>query len=69
VSDYITSFRRENAGVWVCLEPVTIDHPRGRIQIAPGSYFCRGSHFMGVDLATWLDQQILEAWRKRPQAQ
>jgi hypothetical protein len=67
VSDYITCFRRESGGTWICLEPVTIEHPRGRIQIAPGSSFCKGNKFMGVDLAAWLDQQIVEACRKRPQ--
>lgn len=65
MADYITSLRRERGGVWVCLEPVTIEHPKGRIQVAPGSSFCKGTDFMGVDLAAWLDEQILEAWRKR----
>jgi hypothetical protein len=62
VGEYITSFRRERGGTWICLAPTTIDHPRGRIQVAPGSSFSKGTRFMGVDLAAWLDQQIVEAW-------
>jgi hypothetical protein len=51
------SFWRYADGSWICTEPVTLDHPHGRMQVAPGTTFERGESFMGVDLALWLDDQ------------
>ena len=52
---------RQNAdGSWTCLAPVTIEHPTGRVQLAPGTTLRPGSLFMGVELAEWLE-------RNRPQ--
>jgi hypothetical protein len=71
MGDYILSFRRDGT-TWTCVAPVTIDHPRGRIQVAPGSSFSKGTNFMGVDLAAWLDHQMVKAWKKpreRPQGE
>jgi hypothetical protein len=38
------------------MEPATLDLPSGRIQVAPGSRFTRGTTFMGIDLAAILDE-------------
>ena len=38
--------------------PITIDHPQGRMQVSPGTTLKPGVPFMGIDLATWLDQQF-----------
>ena len=65
VGDYITSFRRDGEGTWICVTPTTIAHPNGRIQVPAGSSFHRGVEFMGVDLAAWLDEQLLSALRRR----
>jgi hypothetical protein len=51
------SFWRNADGSWICTEPVTLDHPHGRIQVTAGTTFKRGELFMGVDLAHWLDDQ------------
>ncbi len=32
--------------------------PTGRIQVAAGSTFTRGTNFMGVDFAEWLEHQL-----------
>jgi hypothetical protein len=38
------------------MEPATLDLPTGRIQVAPGTRFTRGTTFMGIDLAKLLDE-------------
>jgi hypothetical protein len=57
MGEFITSFRREPDGSWVCVRPAETLLQGGRIQVAPGSRFTRGTRFMGVDLAEYLDQQ------------
>ena len=50
------TFRRNADGSWTCVAPATIEHPKGRIQVSPGTTLKRGREFMGVDLAAWLDE-------------
>jgi hypothetical protein len=50
-------FTRDADGAWTCIAPCTLEHPKGRIQVAPGARFTPGTIFMGVDLARWLDEQ------------
>ena len=50
------AFRRNADGSWTCVAPATLDGPNGRIQVTPGTTFARGTIFMGVDLAAWLDK-------------
>ena len=54
---FIKHFRREGAGVWVCLEPATLELAEGRVQVAPGTRFTIGTRFMNVDVARLLDEQ------------
>jgi hypothetical protein len=49
-------FVREGHGVWVCVEAGELWLPAGRIQVAVGSRFTRGTRFMGVDLAEMLEE-------------
>jgi hypothetical protein len=67
MENFLRSFRREASGTWTCLAAATIDHPKGRIQVTPGSCFSPGTNFMGVDLAAWLDEQTADQgpWRKQ----
>jgi hypothetical protein len=55
--DVRDAFWRNDDGSWICIDPVTIEHPQGRIQIASGTTLIPGRRFMGVDLAAWLDEQ------------
>jgi hypothetical protein len=57
VKQFIKQFRREGAGVWVCVEPASVDLPEGRIEAAPGARFVIGTKFMNVDLAGLLDAE------------
>lgn len=50
------AFRRNPDGSWTCIAPATIEHPKGRIQVSPGTTLRRGTPFMGVDLAAWLEE-------------
>jgi hypothetical protein len=54
---YIYSAFKQNAdGSWTCVAPITIHHPNGRVQLAPGTTVARDKAFMGVKLAEWLDE-------------
>jgi hypothetical protein len=56
IEGWIRHFRRDRAGVWVCLESVTLDLPEGRVQVTPGSRFTIGTKFMNIELARMLDE-------------
>jgi hypothetical protein len=34
--DVASAFWRTEDGSWICIDPVTLDHPKGRVQIASG---------------------------------
>ena len=59
MQQFIKHFRREGAGVWVCVEPATLELPQGRVQAAAGTRFIIGTKFMNVDLARLLDDEYL----------
>ena len=65
MGNYFISFRREKDGIWICLEPVAIRHPRGSIEVTPGTCFRKGHDYMGIDLAAWLDEQLMNGLKKR----
>ena len=56
MQQFIKNFRREGAGVWLCVEPATLELPQGRVQAAPGTRFIIGTKFMNVDVARLLDE-------------
>lgn len=56
MENYIQHFRRESGGIWVCVEAVTLDLPKGRIQVSEGQRFSVGAKFMNVELARLLDE-------------
>jgi hypothetical protein len=51
------AFWRTEDGSWICIDPVTIEHPQGRVQVAPGTTLRPGVPYMGIDLAAWLNAQ------------
>lgn len=57
-ADFKHAFRRDPDGSLTCIAAVVIHHPQGRIEVARGTRLTRGTVFMGVDLATWLDEQL-----------
>lgn len=57
MGEFIRNFVREPDGSWLCVRPAEAQLDGGRIQVAPGSRFTRGTRFMGVDLAEFLDEQ------------
>jgi hypothetical protein len=57
MGDFIKRFERSSAGHWTCIEPCEIALPAGRIQVALGAHFTRGTRFMDVDIAELLDTE------------
>ena len=64
MEQFITHFRREGPGVWVCESSATLDLPQGRLQVTTGTRFMFGTKFMNVELAA-----LLEAEYERQQGQ
>ena len=56
-TDVRQAFSRNADGSWLCVTPVTIEHPQGRMQVSAGTTVKRGEVFMGIDLAAWLEEQ------------
>jgi len=54
---FIQHFVREAPGVWTCIEPADLLLPQGRVQVTAGTRFTPGFKFMGVELATLLEEQ------------
>jgi hypothetical protein len=57
MQNFIKNFVRLEGGKWTCVRPCEFEGPNGRIQVAIGTTFTRGTNFMGADLAEWLDEQ------------
>jgi hypothetical protein len=57
-ADLRRAFRRNTDGSWTCVQAIRIDHPRGRIEVTPGTRVARQTRFMGVDLAAWLEEKL-----------
>ena len=53
---FIRNFVRDGDGCWRCIAPAELQVAAGRIQVAPGMTFTRGTMFMGLDLASLLDE-------------
>jgi hypothetical protein len=63
MQNFIKNFMREQNGAWTCISGAEFNGPNGRIQVSVGSRFVRGTDFMGVDLAEWLDEEREREWR------
>ena len=61
-------FLRIEAGKWTCVRSGEFPSPTGRIQVAVGTTFTRGTVFMGYDIAQALDEHYESTRRYRSQA-
>ena len=57
MEEMIEYFRRIEPGKWTCVRGGEFQSPTGRIQVAVGTTFTRGTMFMGYDIARALDEQ------------
>ena len=57
MQDVIKHFVRSPAGEWVCVTPVELHTPSGRVQVASGTRFTRDTLFMGLEIGRMLDEQ------------
>ena len=53
---FMKNFVRDADGCWRCIAPAELQLDAGRIQVAPGTTFTKGTMFMGLDLAALLDE-------------
>jgi len=58
VQELRQAFRRNADGSWTCVQAAELDGPNGRIQVSEGTVYRRGTKFMGVELAKWLDERL-----------
>ena len=56
MDEFINNFVRDPSGAWRCIQAAELQVAVGRIQVAPGTTFTRGTAFMGLDVAALLDQ-------------
>ena len=62
---FIKHFRRKDAGIWECFEAATLMLPEGRVQVAAGTVFTKGTSFMGIDMAELLDAEHKKEERRK----
>ena len=55
--DFIRLFVRIGPGIWTCVRNGEFHTEAGRIQVAIGTTFTKGTHFMGMDLANALETE------------
>jgi len=56
MESFIRNFVRDGEGCWRCVSPAELQIEVGRIQVAPGTTFTKGTMFMGLDVAAMLDE-------------
>ena len=52
------AFRKDTSGNWECVQACALDMENKEIVFTKGTTFTKGSPFMGVDVAKWLDENI-----------
>jgi hypothetical protein len=57
MENFIRLFIRIGPGIWVCVRAGEFKGPQGRIQVAVGTTFTMGTNFMGVDVASLLEDE------------
>ena len=50
------AFQKNSDGSWTTVKPVTISSPMGEVKLNIGQTFRKGVQFMGLDLASLLDE-------------
>jgi hypothetical protein len=53
---FMDAFRRNADGSWTCIAPVTLSNPSGPVRFTEGATFPQGMIFMGIKVATLLDE-------------
>jgi len=65
VDRFIKHFMRKADGVWECRRDAEIDLPEGRVEVAAGTVFTRGTTFMGIDMVELLEAEYRRARLQR----
>ena len=56
MQNFDRSFVRDRDGAWLCTEAAELQLPSGRIQVAVGTRFIRGTRYLGIDVAKLLEE-------------
>ena len=52
------SFKRDDGGNWVCTKACSLNIDRKELRFSQGLSFAKGTPFMGVDVADWLEKNV-----------
>ncbi len=52
----LDAFEKDAEGNWLCIEGCSIDINEKEVVFIEGQSFSKGSPFMGIDVAEWLDE-------------
>lgn len=63
---FLSAFRRERSGTWVCISGTEFEGPNGRLQTPRGARFVKGALYMGVDMAKLLEEEYSREQRADP---
>ena len=71
MEEMIKHFLRIEPGKWTCVRSAEFQSPGGRIQVAVGTTFTRGTMFMGYDIVQALDEHYEQTrtYRSQPGAE
>ena len=58
MNEFLKAFHRNDDGSWTCVAAARYQSAEGRIEVAPGTTFTKGTVFLGVEIASWLEQQL-----------
>jgi hypothetical protein len=54
----VESFKRDDDGNWTCTQACSLTIDQKELRFSEGLSFAKGTPYMGVDIADWLEQNI-----------
>jgi hypothetical protein len=60
------AFWRNEDGSWICIDPITIEHPKGRMQVSPGTTLTQALHSWASTWRRGSRSSSASALRRRP---
>jgi len=56
--DLAAAFTRDDDGNWICTQACSLTIDKKEMRFNEGLTFAKGTPFMGVDIADWLEQNV-----------
>lgn len=54
----VESFKRDDDGNWTCTQACSLTIDQKELRFSEGLTFAKGTPYMGVDIADWLEQNV-----------